>query len=78
MTPRRRRHRPHQRPRAPAHTFAAIELSEAGGDILSLSRALGHSKPSTTLNEYGHLAPAGLEPLMARIDGLVAGKGTSA
>ena len=60
------------------HTFAAIALSEAGGDILSVSRALGHSKPSTTLNEYGHLAPAGLEPLMARIDGLVAGKGTSA
>ena len=60
------------------HTFAAIALSEAGGDILSVSRALGHSKPSTTLNEYGHLAPAGLEPLMARIDGLVGGKGTSA
>lgn len=60
------------------HTFAAIALSEAGGDILSVSRALGHSKPSTTLNEYGHLAPAGLEPLMGRIDDLVGGKGTSA
>lgn len=57
------------------HTFAAIALSEAGGDILSVSRALGHAKPSTTLNEYGHLAPAGLEPLMGRIDELVGGKG---
>ncbi|MBP2218009.1 tyrosine-type recombinase/integrase [Arthrobacter sp. CAN_C5] len=53
------------------HTFAAIALSEAGADILSVSRALGHSMPSTTLNEHGHLAPAGLEPLMARIDELV-------
>ncbi|UOE43411.1 tyrosine-type recombinase/integrase [Agromyces larvae] len=53
------------------HTFAAITLSEAGGDILSVSRAMGHAKPSITLDKYGHLAPAGLAPLMAKIDALV-------
>ena len=53
------------------HTFAAITLSEAGGDILSVSRAMGHAKPSITLDKYGHLAPAGLGPLMAKVDTLV-------
>jgi len=53
------------------HTFAAITLSELGGDLLSVSRALGHAKPSITLNEYGHLAPNGLAPLMAQLDALV-------
>lgn len=55
------------------HTFAAITLSEAGGDILSVSRAMGHAKPSITLDKYGHLAPAGLAPLMAKVDSLVSG-----
>lgn len=54
------------------HTFAAISLSEAGADILSVSRAMGHAKPSVTLDKYGHLAPAGLAPLMAKIDQLIA------
>lgn len=53
------------------HTFAAISLSEAGADILSVSRAMGHARPSVTLDRYGHLAPAGLSPLMAKIDDLV-------
>lgn len=56
------------------HTFAAISLSEAKADILSVSRAMGHAKPSVTLDRYGHLAPAGLSPLMAKIDDLVAGQ----
>ena len=55
------------------HTFAAITLSEAGGDILSVSRAMGHAKPSITLDKYGHLAPAGLAPLMAKVDALISG-----
>lgn len=50
------------------HTFAAIALSEAGGNLLSVSRALGHARPSITLDRYGHLAPGGLEPLMAMVD----------
>lgn len=53
------------------HTFAAMALSEAECDILSVSRAMGHAKPSITLDKYGHLAPAGLAPLMASIDDLV-------
>jgi integrase len=54
------------------HTFAAIALSEAKADLLSVSRAMGHARPSITLDQYGHLAPAGLAPLMAKIDELVA------
>jgi len=52
------------------HTFAAITLGEIGADVVAVSRALGHSRPSTTLNHYGHLAPAGLENLMERIGAL--------
>lgn len=55
------------------HTFAAIALSEAEADLLSVSRAMGHARPSITLDQYGHLAPAGLAPLMAKMDELVAG-----
>ncbi|MDP5226915.1 MULTISPECIES: tyrosine-type recombinase/integrase [Arthrobacter] len=54
------------------HTFAAISLSEAGADLLAVSRAMGHARPSITLDRYGHLAPAGLGPLMTKIDELVA------
>lgn len=54
------------------HTFASISLSEAGADLLAVSRAMGHARPSITLDRYGHLAPAGLAPLMAKIDELVA------
>lgn len=53
------------------HTFAAISLSEAEADLLSVSKAMGHARPSITLDRYGHLAPTGLGPLMAKIDGLV-------
>lgn len=53
------------------HTFAAISLSEIKADILSVSRAMGHARPSVTLDRYGHLAPVGLSPLMAQIDDLV-------
>jgi integrase len=53
------------------HTYVAMALSEAGVDLLSVSKALGHAKPSITLNEYGHLAPAGLATLVAKVDALV-------
>lgn len=52
------------------HTFAAVALSELRADTVLVSRALGHSRPSTTLNHYGHLAPRGLEALMREMDGL--------
>lgn len=60
------------------HSFAAITLSELEADILSVSRALGHSRPSTTLNHYGHLAPNGLVTLMGRIDSLAQRPGDTA
>lgn len=36
------------------HTHASM-LIAAGVDILTISRRLGHSKPSVTLDTYGHL-----------------------
>lgn len=61
------RHTAHPR----RHTFAAISLSKADADLLAVSRAMGHARPLITLDRYGHLAPAGRAPLMARIDELV-------
>ena len=40
------------------HTHASI-LIRAGEDILTTSRRLGHSRPSVTLDIYGHIIPAG-------------------
>lgn len=53
------------------HTFAAISLSEAGADLLSVSQAMGHARPSITLDRYGHLSKKGLAPLMGKIDEVV-------
>jgi integrase len=36
------------------HTHASI-LLRGGTDVLTVSRRLGHSKPSVTLDTYGHL-----------------------
>jgi site-specific recombinase XerD len=36
------------------HTHASVLISK-GVDILTISRRLGHSKPSVTLDVYGHL-----------------------
>ena len=38
---------------------------------MAVSRALGHARPSITLDRYGHLAPAGLEPLMDQVDAFI-------
>ena len=53
------------------HTFAGIALSEAGADLLSVSQAMGHARPSITLDRYGHLSKKGLAPLMEKIDAIV-------
>ncbi len=53
------------------HTFAAISLSEAGADLLTISQAMGNARPSNTLDRYGHLSKKGLAPIMAKIDALV-------
>lgn len=44
----------HINPHAFRHSMASI-LINSGADILSVSRRLGHTKASTTLNFYGHV-----------------------
>lgn len=39
------------------HTFASLALQD-GVPLIAVSRILGHSKPSVTLNVYGHMMPA--------------------
>lgn len=50
------------------HTFAAITLSELHYDAVTVSRALGHARPSITLDRYGHLSRSGLGDLMTAVD----------
>lgn len=45
---------PHINPHAFRHSMASILINN-GTDILSISKRLGHSMTSTTLNFYGHL-----------------------
>lgn len=45
---------PHLNPHAFRHTMASILIAE-GNDILAVSKRLGHTTPSTTLNFYGHV-----------------------
>ena len=45
---------PHINPHAFRHSMASI-LINSGTDILSISKRLGHSMTSTTLNIYGHV-----------------------
>jgi integrase len=48
------------------HTHASL-LINAGVDILSVSRRLGHYKPSVTLDTYGHLIKGADEAAAAAI-----------
>lgn len=53
------------------HTAASLMLM-SGMELIRIARQLGHSKPSITLDIYGHLIP-GLENASAeRLDELVA------
>ena len=45
---------PHINPHAFRHSMASILINN-GTDILSVSRRLGHTRASTTLNFYGHI-----------------------
>jgi integrase len=50
-------------PRRPWHSlrhFAATAMLEAGADIYTVSRMLGHASITTTANVYGHVTPATL------------------
>lgn len=48
------------------HTFATRAV-ENGMDILVLSRILGHSSPTTTLNKYGHVLHEHMKNSMEKI-----------
>lgn len=51
------------------HTFATRSI-ENGMDILVLSKVLGHAKPSTTLNMYGHVLTEHKKDSMQKISSL--------
>ena len=52
------------------HTHASILISK-GVDILTISRRLGHSKASITLDVYGHLMKGGDAAAAAAIEGVL-------
>ena len=49
------------------HTHAST-LIAAGLDILTISRRLGHGRPSVTLDVYGHLIERGEDAATAALD----------
>jgi integrase len=53
------------------HSFASLALA-AGVPVIIVSRALGHSQPSTTLNVYAHLLPGTSGQAMAAVDAALA------
>lgn len=52
------------------HTAATLMLNN-GVDILVASRRLGHSKPSVTLDVYGHLLVSAQHEAAEKIDKLI-------
>jgi integrase len=52
------------------HTHVSL-LIDAGVDILKISRRLGHDKPSTTLNVYGHLIKSDDDAAVRAIEGVL-------
>lgn len=52
------------------HTHASM-LIRAGVDILTVSRRLGHGKPSVTLDCYGHLVEGSDAAAAKAIEGLI-------
>ena len=52
------------------HTAASLMLNN-GVDVLIVSKRLGHSKPSITLDVYGHLIPSSQEKAADLIDALI-------
>jgi hypothetical protein len=52
------------------HTHVSV-LIATGTDILKISRRLGHDKPSTTLNVYGHLIKDRDDEMVKALEGLL-------
>jgi integrase len=52
------------------HTHASM-LIRSGVDVLTISRRLGHTKASTTLNIYGHLFPGADAAAAKAIEGVL-------
>ena len=63
---------PHVQFHALRHTHASV-LIRAGVDILTISRRLGHYKPSVTLDTYGHLIEGADAAAAAAITGALGG-----
>jgi integrase len=82
MTPDMARHRYYRiledagLPRLPfhhlRHAFATLQI-EAGEDLASVSRMLGHASLSTTADIYAHLTPATQRRAADRMDAILAG-----
>ncbi len=53
------------------HTAASLMLSH-GVPVLVVSRMLGHSRPSITLDVYGHLIPSAQAEVAEKMDELIA------
>lgn len=58
--------------------FYASGLIAAGCDVVTVQRALGHAKATTTLNTYAHLWPTAEDRTRAAASGLLASCGLSA
>jgi integrase len=54
------------------HAFATLQI-EAGEDLASVSRMLGHSSLSTTADIYAHLTPVTQRRAAERMDRILAG-----
>lgn len=52
------------------HTFATLAI-EAGEDLATVSRALGHTSVATTADVYMHVTPAMRDGLAARMEGVL-------
>ena len=60
------------------HHFSASALIAAGSDVVTVQRALGHAKASTTLSTYAHLWPTAEERTRAAAAELMAAVRTPA
>lgn len=63
---------PHRRFHDLRHTFATLMI-EAGEDLSTVSRILGHSTIAVTADTYMHLTPAMLDRAAQRMDAILGG-----